>query len=77
MTKLRVSDLAAEFGISSDEVLSMLRSMDVVVRSHLTPLTDDQISRARARWEREKRVRAQKSAETPASAAKSRRRGSA
>jgi len=77
LTKLRVSDLAAEFGISSDEVLSMLRSMDVVVRSHLTPLTDDQISRARARWEREKRVRAQKSAETPASAAKSRRRGSA
>ncbi|MFA6166032.1 MAG: translation initiation factor IF-2 [Gemmatimonadaceae bacterium] len=77
MTKLRVSDLAAEFGISSDEVLSMLRSMDVVVRSHLTPLTDDQISRARARWEREKRVRAQKSVETSASAAKSRRRGSA
>ena len=77
MTKLRVSDLAAEFGISSDEVLSMLRAMDVVVRSHLTPLTDDQISRARARWEREKRVRAQKSVETPATAAKSRRRGSA
>ncbi|MHB8838031.1 MAG: translation initiation factor IF-2 [Gemmatimonadaceae bacterium] len=77
MTKLRVSDLAAEFGISSDEVLGMLRAMDVVVRSHLTPLTDDQISRARARWEREKRVRAQKSVETPSAAAKSRRRGSA
>ena len=77
MTKLRVSDLAAEFGISSDEVLSMLRAMDVVVRSHLTPLTDDQISRARARWEREKRVRAHKSAESPSTAAKSRRRGSA
>ena len=76
MTKLRVSDLAAEFGISSDEVLGMLRAMDVVVRSHLTPLTDDQISRARARWEREKRVRAH-NAETPAAAAKSRRRGSA
>ncbi len=77
MTKLRVSDLAADFGISSDEVMSMLRSMDVVVRSHLTPLTDDQISRARARWEREKRSRAQKAAESPAAAAKSRRRGSA
>ncbi len=76
MTKLRVSDLAAEFGISSDEVLSMLRAMDVIVRSHLTPLTDDQISRARARWEREKRVRALKSVESPA-AAKSRRRGTA
>ncbi|MEK6611694.1 MAG: translation initiation factor IF-2 [Gemmatimonadota bacterium] len=77
MTKLRVSDLAAEFGISSDEVLGMLRAMEVVVRSHLTPLTDDQISRARARWEREKRVRALKAAEAPASGAKSRRRGSA
>ena len=77
MTKLRVSDLAAEFGISSDEVLGMLRAMDVVVRSHLTPLTDNQISRARARWEREKRVRAHKAAEAPASGAKSRRRGSA
>ncbi len=77
MTKLRVSDLAAEFGISSDEVLGMLRAMDVMVRSHLTPLTDDQISRARVRWEREKRVRALKASETPAAAAKSRRRGSA
>jgi translation initiation factor IF-2 len=77
LTKLRVSDLAAEFGISSDEVLSMLRAMDVVVRSHLTPLTDDQISRARARWEREKRVRAHKSVETPTGSAKSRKRGSA
>ena len=76
MTKLRVSDLAAEFGISSDEVLQMLRAMDVVVRSHLTPLTDDQISRARARWEREKRSRALKATETPA-APKSRRRGAA
>ena len=76
MTKLRVSDLAAEFGISSDEVLGMLRAMDVVVRSHLTPLTDNQISRARARWEREKRVRAHKAAEAPASGRQT-RRGSA
>jgi len=77
LTKLRVSDLAAEFGISSDEVLSMLRSMDVVVRSHLTPLTDDQISRARTRWEREKRARAHKSPDAAPTAAKSRRRGTA
>ena len=33
MTKLRVSDLAAEFGVSSDEVLSMLRE------ANLLPLT--------------------------------------
>jgi translation initiation factor IF-2 len=47
LTKLRVHDLAAEFGIPSDEVITMLRSLDVVVRSHLTQLTDDQVARAR------------------------------
>ncbi|MCC7193989.1 MAG: translation initiation factor IF-2 [Gemmatimonadaceae bacterium] len=57
-TKLRVTDLAAEFGISSEDVVAMLRSLDVVVRSHVTPLTDDQVARARTRWEREKRTRA-------------------
>ncbi len=76
MTKLRVHDLAAEFGIPSDEVITMLRSLDVVVRSHLTQLTDDQVARARARWEREKRARAAKAA-TPAAAPARRRRTSA
>ena len=51
LNKLRVHDLAAEFGITSDEVITMLRSLEVVVRSHLTQLSDDQVSRARARWE--------------------------
>ncbi|HVZ48533.1 MAG TPA: translation initiation factor IF-2 N-terminal domain-containing protein, partial [Gemmatimonadaceae bacterium] len=72
-TKLRVTDLATEFGISSDEVVAMLRSLDVVVRSHVTPLTDDQVARARTRWEREKRTRAAQSA-PPAAAAGRRRR---
>ena len=76
MNKLRVHDLAAEFGIPSDEVITMLRSLDVVVRSHLTQLTDDQVARARARWEREKRARAAKAA-TPAAAPARRRRTSA
>ncbi len=76
MTKLRVHDLAAEFGIPSDEVITMLRSLDVVVRSHLTQLTDDQVARARARWEREKRSRAAKAA-APAAAPARRRRTSA
>src|SRR3954468_10880584 len=31
--------------------------MDVPVRSHLSPLSDDQVARIRARWEREKRAR--------------------
>jgi translation initiation factor IF-2 len=52
--------MAGEFGISSDEVIALLRQMDVPVRSHLSLLTDDQIARLRARWEREKRARAEK-----------------
>jgi translation initiation factor IF-2 len=47
--------LAAEFGISSEQVMSMLKEMDIFVRSHLTPLKDEQVAMLRARWEREKR----------------------
>jgi len=60
VSKLRVHDMAGEFGISADEVIALLRQMEVPVRSHLTLLTDDQVSRIRARWEREKRTRAEK-----------------
>jgi translation initiation factor IF-2 len=55
--------------------MGLLRQMDVPVRSHLSPLTDDQVARVRARWEREKRVRAEKQAAPPAPAR--RRRGAA
>ena len=51
----RIHDLAAEFGISSEQVMSMLKEMDIFVRSHLTPLKEEQVSMMRARWEREKR----------------------
>ncbi|HEX6574388.1 MAG TPA: translation initiation factor IF-2 [Gemmatimonadaceae bacterium] len=73
MSKLLVNDMAGEFGISVEEVISLLRQMDVPVRSHLTPLSDDQVARIRARWEREKRARAT----TPAAAPSRRRRGAA
>ncbi len=73
MSKLRVHDMAGEFGISSDEVMNLLRQMDVPVRNHLSTLTDDQIARVRARWEKEKRARAS----APAPAATRRRRGTA
>ncbi len=73
MSKLRVHDLAGEFGISSDEVIALLRSMDVSVRSHLSALTDDQVARLRARWEREKRARAEKPAVDAAAATRRRR----
>jgi translation initiation factor IF-2 len=65
--------MAGEFGISADEVIALLRQMEVPVRSHLSLLTDDQVSRVRARWEREKRIRAEK-AQAPAPAAPRRRR---
>ncbi len=73
MIKLRVHDLAGEFGVSNEELIGMLRSMDVPVRSHLSTLTDDQVARLRARWEREKRARQDKSTAT----ATRRRRGTA
>ena len=72
MSKLRVHDMAGEFGISSDEVIALLRQMDVPVRSHLSLLTDDQVARVRARWEREKRARAEKQA-APATTTRRRR----
>ncbi|HUF31079.1 MAG TPA: translation initiation factor IF-2 [Gemmatimonadaceae bacterium] len=73
LIKLRVHDLAGEFGIPSEELINMLRQLDVPVRSHMSELTDDQVSRLRARWEREKRARAEK----PAAAPTRRRRGTA
>jgi len=58
----RIHDLAAEFGISSEQLMGMLKEMDVFVRSHLTPLKDEQVSLMRARWERDKRKQKQPSA---------------
>jgi translation initiation factor IF-2 len=76
LSKLRVHDMAGEFGISAEEVMQLLRAMDVPVRSHLSLLTDDQVARVRARWEREKRARQEKPAAAPAAGAR-RRRGTA
>jgi len=64
----RIHDLAAEFGISSEQLMGMLKEMDIFVRSHLTPLKDEQVSLMRARWERDKRKQKQ-----PAVAPKRRR----
>jgi len=72
LSKLRVHDMAGEFGITADEVITLFRQMDVPVRSHMSLLTDDQVARARVRWEREKRIRAE--AANPAPEAKPRRR---
>jgi translation initiation factor IF-2 len=58
----RIHDLAAEFGISSEQLMGMLKELDIFVRSHLTPLKDEQVSLMRARWERDKRKQKQPSA---------------
>jgi len=60
LTKLRVGELATEFGISAEEAMGMLRSLEIVVRNPASPLTDEQVARARLRWEREKRTRVEK-----------------
>lgn len=72
MTKLRVHELANEFGISADEAMALLRSMEIVVRTPQSPLADDQVARARVRWEREKRNRTEKGADEAKPAAKKR-----
>src|SRR5256884_10013562 len=41
--------------------MGMLKEMDIFVRSHLTPLKDEQVSLMRARWERDKRKQKQPS----------------
>ena len=55
MVKTRVHDLAAEFGIEAEQLLGLLREMNIFVRTHMTALEADQVSKIRLRWEREKR----------------------
>src|SRR3954468_8809451 len=65
--------MASEFGVSAEEVVALLRQMDIPFRSHMSLLSDDQVARIRTRWEREKRVRAEKQA-APAATTTRRRR---
>lgn len=67
LSKLRVTDLATELGITTDDVMGVMRLIDVNVRTLVSPLDDVQVARFRARWEREKRARAAKAA-APAAA---------
>ncbi len=55
MVKTRIHDLASEFGIPSEQLLTMLREMNIFVRSHLSALEPGQVSQVRVRWERDKR----------------------
>jgi translation initiation factor IF-2 len=62
VVKTRVHDLAAEFGVAPEQLLNLLKDMNIFVRSHLSALESDQVSAVRVRWEREKR----KSSDEPA-----------
>jgi translation initiation factor IF-2 len=62
VVKTRVHDLAAEFGVAPEQLLNMLKDMNIFVRSHMSALESDQVSAVRVRWEREKR----RTAEEPA-----------
>jgi len=68
VTKTRIHDLAAEFGIDSEQVMRLLAELGIHVRSHLSALDAGQVALVRARWERERRKRT----ETPAPAGRRR-----
>jgi translation initiation factor IF-2 len=59
VTKTRVHDLAAEFGIDSEHLIRLLAEVDIHVRSHLSSLDAGQVAIVRARWERGKRKQAE------------------
>ncbi|HWP38043.1 MAG TPA: translation initiation factor IF-2 [Gemmatimonadales bacterium] len=72
ITKTRVHDLAAEFGVDAEQLMRLLSELDIHVRSHLSGLDSAQVALVRARWEREKRKRSE-----PAPAPRTRRAKSA
>ncbi|MDR3641478.1 MAG: translation initiation factor IF-2 [Humidesulfovibrio sp.] len=47
VTKLKVKDLATEFGIGHKEILQHLRDMDIQVKSFMSTLEDDEAERLR------------------------------
>ncbi len=47
---MRVHDLAAEFGVESGQLITLLADMEIHVRSHLSALDEGQVARVRTRW---------------------------
>jgi len=74
VTKTRIHDLAAEFGIDSEQVMRLLTELGIHVRSHLSALEAGQVALLRARWERERRKRAEAPASTRRRAPKASKR---
>ncbi|MBM4188269.1 MAG: translation initiation factor IF-2 [Gemmatimonadetes bacterium] len=63
MVKTRVHELATEFGVATEQLLSLLKDMHLTVRGAQSPLEDAQVAAVRLRWEREKRKHAAAEAE--------------
>ncbi len=55
MGKTRIHELAAEFGISAEQLMTLLKEMSIFTRTHMSALEPDQVAAVRVRWEREKR----------------------
>jgi translation initiation factor IF-2 len=75
---IRVHDLAAELGMTSDELMGVLREMEIFVRSHMSALEDDKVARVRTRVERRRlEERRKKKGDADAEARPTRRRAAA
>src|SRR5512146_3460107 len=53
---MRVFEVAQEFKIGAEQLMTLLRGMGVQVRSEASPVEDSVVSRLRARMERERRL---------------------
>ena len=51
---MRVHDLAADLGLTSEELMAILREMEIAVRSHMSALEADKVARVRTRVERKR-----------------------
>ena len=74
---IRVHDLAAELGLSSDELMGVLREMEISVRSHMSALEEDKVARIRTRVERKRLEERKKKKTTDSAEAKPVRRRAA
>jgi len=75
---IRVHDLAAELGMTSDELMGVLREMEIFVRSHMSALEEDKVARVRTRVERRRlEERKKKKSEGEGEAKPTRRRAAA
>ena len=69
MGKTRVHELAAEFGISAEQLMGLLKEMNIFVRTHMSALEPDQVAQEKLQTghpdpaDREDRRRRQQQAE--------------